>query len=293
MSTTIAALASIAAAVLAQAPPLSTVDSAMLAIQDADAIKAAADDDLHFRFTPGVWLARLGGTSKFGDLPGSDEINLETDVDLDDLQVSPNFELAINKGPRWQIDVSGFDFSTDTSGTLGFSGAFGDVSFAPGDAYESTLDMTSVALSVSYWQHDLIDSAERGGRVDLQVAWGAGVRWLSVEQSLSLPGTGASDTGDGEWLIPELLVQIDFEYRLPDSFPVLDMYEVLALASIGPAIGGDGGAVVTLRAGMRFWFCDAFSLDFGYRLIEAGIESEEYELTGGLQGLFLSGTIRF
>ena len=55
----------------------------------------------------------------------------------------------------------------------------------------------------------------------------------------------------------------------------------------------EGGKEVTLRAGMRFWFCDAFSLDFGYRLIEAGIESEEYELTGGLQGLFLSGTIRF
>jgi len=289
---TLAVLGSLAAAALAQAPaiapaPASNIAAAMQAVDDADAA------GLTFRFTPGAWLARLGGTSKLGNLPASDEINLETEFDLDDRETSPNFELAIIKNQRWQIDVSAFDFSTETTGTLAFSGAFGDVAFSPGDAYEASLDMTSVALSVSFWQWDLIDSAERGGSVDLEMAGGAGVRWLSVEQSLSLPGTGAAATGDGEWLIPELIFQVDFQYRLPSSFPILDTYEVLALASIGPAIGGDGGTVATLRAGMRFWLASQFSVDFGYRLLECSVESDEFEFTGGLQGLFLSGTIRF
>lgn len=264
-----------------------------IAQQATQSIEPANETDLHFAFTPGVYLARLGGESRFGDLPAADDISLETDFDLDDRESAPNFELAVTKGSRWQIDASLFDFSTSGSGVLGFSGAFGDVAFAPGDAYTADFDMTSFALSVSYWQWHPIDSAERGGSLDLRIAGGGGIRWLSVDQTLELPGTGVASKGDGEWLIPELLVQLDLNYRLPDSFFLLENFQVLALASIGPAIGGDGGAVVTLRAGMRFWMCECFSLDFGYRLIEAGVESEDYELVGGLQGLFLSGTIRF
>jgi hypothetical protein len=68
---------------------------------------------------------------------------------------------------------------------------------------------------------------------------------------------------------------------------------VIGYGSGGPAFGGDCGMVVTLRAGMRLWLCQKSSLDFGDRLLESSVESDDYEFEGGLQGLFLSGTIRF
>ncbi len=274
----------------------STLESAMLATMRQDPAigeTIATDTSLRFTFTPGVWLARLGGESTFGGLPGAREISLETQFELDDRETAPNFELAITKGSRWQIDLGGFDFSTSGRGEADFTGPFGDIAITPGDAYRADFDMTSLALSVSYWQWHPINSVDRGGSLDLRLAWGGGIRWLSVEQSLELPGTDSATTGDGEWLIPEAIIQLDLNYRLPDSFPVLQNFQIISILSIGPAFGGDGGLVATFRSSMRFWLSDCFSLDFGYRLIEASVESEEYELTGGLQGLFLSGTIRF
>jgi hypothetical protein len=299
-----ASLAAIAVAQSHTGPlPADTLDGALAAI--ASAQSQAAARDLHVAFTPGVWLTRLGGESKLGPLPGADELVLEDDFDLDGLEVTPNFELAITKGTRWQVDVSGFDFSTDSGGEFPVSGTFGDILFAAGDEFDATFDMTSIAVEVSYWKWHPIDSKRRpdtggeevmggAGRTDLRFALGAGLRWLDVEQTLEVPVSGLPrQEGEGEWFVPMLVLQMDLHHDLPDAFPVLDTLEILAAAGIGPAIGGDGGVVVTLRAGMRGWVNHNFSADFGYRLLETSVENDDYELEGGLQGLFLSGTLYF
>ncbi len=281
-------VSAISAVVLA---PIASAQSS--ATEDESAARRPAPNDLHFSFTPGVWFARLGGDVKLGPLAGAEKINLENDFDLDSNDPAFNFEMAVTKGERWQIDASGFDFSTDSKGTFGFDGAFGDAVFTAGDPFKASFDMTSAALAVSYWQWHPIDSVERNGNLDLRFSYGGGIRWLSVDQKLSLTGTDTRAAGDGDWLIPELILQLNFKYQLPSSFPVLRAFEVLGYASFGPAIGGDGGTVATVRAGIRFWLCQNASLDFGYRLLEASVQSEDYELEGGLQGLFISGTIRF
>lgn len=287
------AAAFLAPIAIAQSP---VIDAPMAQTSTADESSSARrpdPNDLHFSFTPGVWLARLGGDVKLGPSTAAAHINLENDFDLDSQETAFNFEMAVTKGERWQIDASGFDFSTDARGTFGFDGAFGDAAFTAGDAFKSSFDMTSVALAVSYWQWHPIDSIEKDGNLDLRFSYGGGIRWLDVDQDLTLTDTDTTASGDGEWLIPELILQLNFKYQLPGSFPVLDAFEVLGYGSIGPAIGGDGGVVYSLRAGIRFWFCQNASLDFGYRLLEADVQSDDYEFQGGLQGLFLSGTIRF
>ncbi len=292
------ALAGMAASTVAQSPvtsmSLNTLDSAVAAINATDTSR-----HLHVALTPGAWLPRLGGTAKLGGLPAAGDLTLESDLDLNDLEPTFNFELAITKGEKWQIDVSGFDFSTDSSGVFDISGAFGDIAFNPGDTFSASFDMTSVAVGVAYWQWRPIHSEPRDnapGNTDLRIAWGASVRWLDVKQTLAVPdasGSPVEQEGEGDWLVPAFVLKVDLRFDLQPSFPVLDAVEVLASGSIGPAIGGDGGAVVTIGAGIRGWVCHNFSVDFGYRLLEADVENDDYQLSGGLQGLFLSGTLRF
>jgi hypothetical protein len=259
-----------------------------------DALDPAAKQHLHIALTPGVWLARVGGDVTFGPLPAADELNIEDDFDLDELDAAVNFEMAITKGDRWQINASGFDFSANSDGTFAQDGAFGPIAFSAGDAFESSFDMTSVAVDVSYWQWHPINSAKTGGRNDLWFSYGGGLRWLDMEHHLELTATpGTTAEGGGEWIVPCLVMQMDLRCDLPESFPILDGFEVLGSGSIGPAIGGDGGAVVSLAASLRGWIFRNFSVDFGYRLIQADVENDDYEFSGGLQGLFLSGTLRF
>lgn len=289
---TFAILGTLAATALAQAPAATSPAVATADAQSPRAIAPAANE-LHFSLTAGVWLPRLGGDVKFGPSPAAGHLNLEEDFNLDASEATLNFEAALTKGEKWQIDLSGFDFSTDSSGEFGLDGAFGDVTFSTGDAYAADFDMSSLALSVSCWQWHVIDAVKRDGPLDLRFSWGAGIRYLNVDQKLRLTGTGASADADGTWLIPELILQLDLNYDIPESFPVLDRLQVLGWISAGPAIGGDGGAVFSLRAGMRGWIGHNFSIDFGYRLLEASVQNDEYELEGGLQGLFFSGTLRF
>jgi hypothetical protein len=88
-------------------------------------------------------------------------------------------------------------------------------------------------------------------------------------------------------------MKMDLSFDMQPSFPIIDRLQVMADGSIGPALGGDGGVVVTLGAGIRCWVYHHVSLDFGYRLLDAHVENDDYELTGGLQGLFVSGTVWF
>jgi hypothetical protein len=299
---TMTMLAGMVAAMMAQLPSTAmsnaamprssctTLDTALAAINDADASRG-----LHVVITPGVWLPRLGGKARFDGLPAAEELTLETDLQLDDLEPSFNFELAITKGPKWQIDISGFDFSTDASGVFDVSGSFGEIAFSPGDSFNGSFDMTSAAIGVSYWQWHPIHSGPREdliGNTDLRFAWGVNIRWLDLEQTLDVPGF-AQQEGEGAWAVPSLVLKMDLSFDLQPSFPVIRTFQVLGSASIGPAIGGDGGVVGTLAAGIRCWVCHNFSLDFGYRLLEAQVENDDYELAGGLQGLFLSGTLGF
>jgi hypothetical protein len=288
-------------AVVAQPPPAS-IDAAILPSHTLSSVTVAIDQadaghDLQVVITPGVWLPRLGGESKLAGLAGASDLTLETDFNLDDLEPSFNFEMAITKGEKWQIDVSGFDFSTDSSGVFDLSGSFGAIAFDPGDAFDASFDMTSVAVGVTCWQWQPIRSGPREdsiGNTSLRFAWGASVRWLDVKQTLDVPGASAPrQQGDGEWVVPAIVVKMDLQFDLKPSFPVIDTVQLLAAGSIGPAIGGDGGVVLTFGAGIRGWVCHNFSLDFGYRLLQANVENDDYQLNGGLQGLFLSGTLRF
>jgi hypothetical protein len=63
--------------------------------------------------------------------------------------------------------------------------------------------------------------------------------------------------------------------------------------AIGPAFGGDGGYAWSIRGGVTLEVVENVGINFGYRLLELNVEDDDWEFDGGLQGLFLGGTIRF
>jgi len=66
-----------------------------------------------------------------------------------------------------------------------------------------------------------------------------------------------------------------------------------AAGSIGPALGGDGGFMWHVRAGVNVDITPRLSAMFGYRLLELDVDNDAYTFEAGLQGLFFAGSYRF
>jgi len=246
---------------------------------------------LEFQLTFGAWFPRLGGDVTLGD-GDSISLDLEPDLGLDDSEISPNIELAVRFGEGWQVDASGFDFDTDSDSVFEGTGQFGDLSLDPGDAFSSSFDMTSAAVGVSYWWFRPYTRGIDNSRVDLWFAPGVAVRWVGVDQSLEIAGEGSEDA-DGDWLCTTASLDLLFRYDLADSFPIIERLEIAGHADVGPAFGGDGGFAAHIRATITAFVTDNVGVSFGYRLLEMDVENDDYELSGGLQGLFAGVSIAF
>jgi hypothetical protein len=259
--------------------------------------------DLEVRLLAGVWLPRLNGDSSLG--PGAADIDLGDALDLNNKkEASLNVELTIRKDEIWELILGGFDFSTDSSDFFTGSATFGGLVLNDGDPYEAEFDITSVSaeVAVALWRPYADRAANAQGHdnrapdgryiVDLRLSPVFGMRYLDVDQSLSVPGGGREKTG-GEWL--GVLIGGDFtlEYRPQEQLPFLEMFGLQAGLSLGPALGGDGGTVWQVRGGLTLQFTELMGVLIGYRLVELDVENDDYSLDGGLQGLFFAGSLRF
>jgi hypothetical protein len=264
---------------------------------EAAAPKFEAGDRYDFTFTAGGWVPRALGEVGLGFDTDAFDLTLEESFDLDNSEGIFNAEIALIKNDGWQIELSGFDFSTETSASFAQFARFGDLVLNPGDAYRSSFDVTSAAVEVGYWLFDVCRmgmSADgtRECRVDFRFAPYVGMRYLDIDHHIEVIGEGSEDAG-GEWVGVLGGMNLQMRYRVPDSFPLIEIVEINGSLAAGPAIGGDGGAAAHIRAGITAFFNDHFGLTFGYRLVHFVVENDEYELNGGLQGLFFGGTFRF
>jgi hypothetical protein len=250
-----------------------------------------------FTFTAGGWVPRALGEVGLGVDPELFDLTIEESFDLDNSEGIFNAELTMVKDDRWQIAFSGFDFATETTAIFGETAPFGDLVLNPGDAYFSSFDVTSAAVEVGYWQFEVcregtLADGTRECRVDLRFAPFVGMRYLDVDHHLEVFGEGVEEAG-GEWVGVLAGMNLLMRFRVPDSTPLIEIMQIDGSLALGPAIGGDGGAMAHVRAGLTAFFNDHFGLTFGYRLIHFVVENDEYEINGGLQGLFFGGTFRF
>lgn len=251
---------------------------------------------LKVKLVAGAWLPRLGGEVQLGPSPAADEISIEDDFELDSSEALLNLELSIRKDDRWQLNLSGFDFSTEERGSFPETAVFGSLSLDPGDAFESQFDMTTFALELAWWGADrLIKNPRnpRGSTTTFRFAPAVGVRYLDLAQRVMVAGEGVEDV-DGAWVSPYAAVHLALEYDTPDGFPIVDRFVMDGTIGFGPALGGDGGTMTHLGVSLTAFCTHNLGLTFGYRLMNVGVEtSDDYEVDAGLQGLFIAGTLEF
>ncbi len=269
---------------------------------DPPAAAALAPDNLQITLLPGVWLPRIDGESSLGPA-GTQDIQLATQLDLDRSEPTVNMELSIRKHERWEIILSGMDFSTDSAGTFSGNATFGSVDLIDGQPFQATFDITSVAVELSVGTYrpftrdpervaGLANRNHEGRYIaELTVAPLLALRYVDVKQVLTAGGD--SEVTGGEWAGLLAGLQITLDYRPEQDIPVLQMLRLQGGVAVGPALGGEGGTMWQVRGGVTIQITEQFGVMIGYRLLELDVETDDYALTGGLQGLFLAGSLRF
>lgn len=259
-----------------------------------------AATSLEVTFLPGVWFPRMVGNVALN----GPEIEVYDEFELNVSEATLNLELAIRKDEIWELWFGGFDFSSSTSGPFRGSGQnFGSLILNNGTIYASDFQMTSVAtdLSVAVWRpyadgHSRATGAENrtwdGHYIaDLRFCPQFGMRYIDVDHTVST--AGGTEVAGGEWLAVYAGLLLELDYRPEQRVAWLDLFRIQASFAAGPALGGDGGSMWQVRAGFTTQFTENFGILIGYRLVELNADNAGYTLDGGLQGLFLAGSLRF
>lgn len=253
-------------------------------------------DDLEVTAFAGVWIPRLDGVAGLGP---SGSLDLDDDLDLHDMEPTFNVELAIRKDEAWQIILGGADFSTDAAGLFPTSATFGSLNLSAGDQFRSTFELTTISAEVAAetWRpltrDPGPDNRNADGRYTADLRFGPAfvVRWVDADHTVEQTGVG-TETAGGEWLGLLGGFELTLDWR-PENVPLMTMVRWYAGLALGPAIGGDEGLMWQVRGGLVLHVTETFGVMVGYRLLELDVDSDGYALDGGLQGLFLSGSIRF
>ena len=256
---------------------------------------------LEVRLLIGAYLPRLNGDASLG--AGAPELDLSTQLDLNTREPTLNVELTIRKNEIWDLTFGGFAFSTNSSNVFSGSATWGSIVLNDGDPYEASFDMTTLSadLTVAAWRPFKEgsprlkgdDNRTRDGRyaVDVRFSPVFAMRFVDVEQSL-LSG-GVRETAGGEWVGVMLGFDASLEYRPDGKVPLLDTLGIQAGIAAGPALGGDGGLMWQVRAGVTIQLIEPVGVMIGYRLVEMDVENGDSKVSGGLQGLFVAASLRF
>ncbi len=261
---------------------------------------AVASPTLEVSFLAGVWLPRMVGEVALG----GGEIQVNDEFELNKSEATLNLELAVRKNEFWELWIGGFDFSSSASGPFRGNGqSFGTLVLNNGDQYASDFAMTSVAtdLSVTIWRpfadgHSREQGADNrtwNGRyiVDLRFCPQFGMRYVDVDHTVTT--AGGTERAGGEWLAVYAGLLMEMDYRPRERTSWLTLLRIQGSFAAGPALGGDGGSMWQVRAGVTVQFTEALGFMFGYRLVELNVDNGGYTLDGGLQGLFVAASLKF
>jgi hypothetical protein len=260
-----------------------------------------SSSSLEVRLLIGAYLPRLNGDTALG--AGAPELDLSTQLDLNTREPTLNVELTIRKKEIWDLTFGGFAFSTETSNVFSGTATWGSIVLNDGDPYQASFDMTTLSadLAVAVWRPfkegsprlKRDDNRIRDGRyaVDVRFSPLLAMRFVDVEQSLA--SGGIRETAGGEWVGVMLGLDASLEYRPDGKIPLLDTLGIQAGLAAGPALGGDGGLMWQVRAGLTIQLIEPVGVMVGYRLVEMDVENGDYKVSGGLQGLFIAASFRF
>lgn len=272
----------------------SLVDDAKL---DLNLNEAMADEEpfrlfptLDITFIAGVWLPRLGGEVSLGPAVGSGPINIEGDIGFRDLEPTFRGELEISKVNTFELLFSGFDFSTEANDVFAGNAIFGDITLTPGTPYTGHFDISSFAaeIAVGVFQpfRDLLDTP-----IEFRVSPLFVARWTDIDVDVTAGATTSG--GGGEFLGAMAGVRFEVDLYPKSEIFLISGLNLEASLAMGPALGGDGGFMWQVRAGLTAALTDNLHFTFGYRLLHLDVENGPFKYDGSLAGLFIGGSVTF
>ncbi|MGD9689535.1 MAG: hypothetical protein AB7K52_06985 [Phycisphaerales bacterium] len=247
-------------------------------------------DDWTLQVTPRIWLVSPSGRIKLpSNGPAGSKIRVE-DLNLDHPRVEPFGQLDLKLGD-FRISFSGFNNSLNESGGSGAGFQLGNTIVAPGGAFNTSLDFTSLQIQLGYrvWSYDF--GAEGGDAPDRTVLWLdvlAGGRYYDVDIDFSSAGT----TTSVDETFAELFAGAHVELQVARDFSV-------EAELTGGGWSASDHSVLSIDVALAFTWrpVDAVGLQIGWRQLAFdladGAGAGEFEYTGRLAGLFLGLTIRF
>jgi hypothetical protein len=261
-------------------------------------------DSLQFELRGGVWVPRLNGNASLGSM--GTRFNLEQDLLLDSSETTPLVELHA-RWQRWSGMLSAFTFDTSGAGAFAETTFIEDFAVTAGTRVASNVEIDSGALQLKYalyrpfsdkplpWSEaaPMAEPEEPCTHclADLRLGPTFDVRYVDVEQSFEFGGQSVE--GDGTWIGVLAGVDLTLDIATAGRVPLIDHFQIQGGAAGGPALGGDGGFMWQARAGVTIGFTPNFGVSLGYRLLELDVENDGFDFEGGLQGLFIGGSLRF
>jgi len=241
-------------------------------------------------FTPGVWLMRMRGQISLGPSPSARLINVETELDLRDLQPTFLGELEIRKHEVFSLLFTGFDFSSSGSGTFPLAGTFGPLTLTPGETYTSEFSLSSFSAELGVGMFRPFSALE-DSPLDFKLTPMFVARYLDADITVMSGATTA--TGGGEWMATLLGLRLEADIVPRSRLFLIHSFKIDASLALGPVLGGDGGFMYQVRAGFSTYFTENIAFTFGYRLLDLDVEDGPLKIDTPIAGLFIGGAIRF
>jgi hypothetical protein len=243
---------------------------------------------LEFNFMPGVWMPRVSGHSTFGPSSTATELDNRQNLNLDDSQAVFNLDVSVRKAETWQLMGGGFAFSTDGHGTFDGSANFGGLALSTGDDFSSSFDMSSFNLEIGYW----LNVVDGPGYTHLMVAPVLGFRYIDISVDVTETGVGEAEA-DGDWACPYVGGAMEIRWDSRSLLKFIDQVQLAGGVGGGPAVGGDGGWMGQVHVELSLTFTRNLGMFFGYKLVDIDAENDDFEFSGGLEGLYFGGILRF
>jgi hypothetical protein len=234
----------------------------------------------------GAWLPRLGGTIT----DGGGAIDFETNINLRDREVLPLLEFQVEPIDDVVLHLFFFDFSTSGNGAYAGNDTYGGMVMANGDAWSASTAIQSVSMEAAW---EVWKPYKTSDDATLSFAPVVGLQWFGVKTNLTNRTNTQAVDHQNSWIALQGGIQMEFRWDASGEHSPLDSIGIQGKFMAGAMMGGDGGGMWSIQAGLSLGFTDSVSAFFGYRLQELSADDGAYTFDAGLQGLFIGAEFRF
>ncbi len=265
---------------------------------------ARSAGDLVVTIDPALWMARVRGNASWL----GPTFTVDDDFGLNGYEATLNGELTASWGVFYEVMVTGWYFSTDSTTTAQVGGAFGPVNIAVGDQLSNSFSAASAGAEFdvtlfqpfadqkSPWSPIIPNdrnTAEDGWyKADLRFKGICALRWYSASLSVSDQTAGSTASWSMDAVMPGVGGGVEIDFNMKGHIPIVESFRLEASGLTGTNFT-DGQYFTAIRASMIGMLSPAVGVEFGYRLENFKLDDGATTFDGGVQGLFLGVHVEF